>query len=84
MISQLKGYWEDRELSEGREDKESHREIELENNLRLLYLFLCGSIQSGKTLFFYRINVYKKSEPHICSKSEDYLEAQILAKSFFK
>ena len=41
-ISELKGYWEDRELSEGREDKESHREIELENNLRLLYLFLCG------------------------------------------
>ena len=52
VISELKGYWEDRELSEGREDKESHREIELENNLRLLYLFLCGSIQSGKTLFF--------------------------------
>ncbi len=41
-ISELKGYWEDRELSEGREDKESDREIELENNLRLLYLFLCG------------------------------------------
>ena len=43
-----------------------------------------GEFNQEKHSFFYRINVYKKSEPHICSQSEEYLEAQILAKSFFK
>ena len=45
--------------------------------------FFVGEFNQEKH-FFYRINVNKKSEPHICSKSEEYLEAQILAKSFLK